>query len=156
MKKETVSMLLSLVTLFITGWCIAALLQTYTELSHVIKNPEPPWEINLNLLPLFVLALYTLTMIFVYLRKKKNNRDISFWLFPLEFSERDEREKQISGEACRKAFISTWYTAPSVAALFVFYPLIHKDIMYYYPIVLIFLIPAVQIITYYVHIRRIG
>lgn len=154
MKSPVYSMILSLVSLALMGWALGALYDVYVQFSDIIKDPTPPWEINVSVLPLFIFLIYSLIMFFLYRQKKKRGEKISTWLFPLQFSERDEREREISGEACRKAFISCWIATPIVAGLLAFYPLFEEQ-FHYFPILVVLIIPAIQIITYFVNIRRI-
>lgn len=154
MRKPFITMILSLVTIGLAGWCLISLYNTLTQFSNVLTNPEPPWEITFYIIPFVLLILFGGVLSIIYTRQKKYKQKSSLLLFPFEFSEEDEREKQISGEACRKAFISTWVTAPLAATLLVFYPLI-QDRIAFYPILLILIIPVVQILTYYMYIRKI-
>ena len=154
MKKPFVSMVLSLLMLVLIGFTIFSLYDFTLQFSEIVSNPEPPWESSMNVIPLFLLLIFGIIITFIAWRKKKNKEKISYWLFPFEFLEEDEREQQISGEACRKAFTTTWVTAPLAATLFAAYPLFQEK-MTYFPIILILLIPTVQIITYYLHIRKI-
>ncbi len=155
MKKPFITMICSLVTIGLAGWCLISLYNTLVQFSGVLANPEPPWEISFYIMPFVFLILFGAILLIIYNRQKKYKQKSSLLLFPFEFSEDDEREKQISGEACRRAFISTWVTAPIAATLCVFYPLFQERIAYY-PILLILIIPTVQILTYYIHIRKIG
>lgn len=151
--KNVYSMILSLLTLGLMGWALTSMYDAYSQFADVLKI-DPPWEITINLIPIFVFLVFSIILYIIYKRKKKLDQSISVWLYPLQFSERDEREREISGQACRKAFISSWISAPAVAALLVFYPLFQEQFQYF-PIVVVLIIPAIQIITYYVHIRRI-
>ena len=155
MKGAIRSLILSIATLFLVGWAITSLYDTYMQFAEITKKPEPPWEITLNLIPLAALVLFgTIFTIAFFAKKQKGEKPISFWLYPFNFKEEDEREKMISGEACRKAFISTWFTAPMIAASFAVYPLIQTAFPYY-PILMVLLIPLVQIVVYYIGIRKI-
>lgn len=147
-------MILSLLTIGIAGWCLGSLYNTQVQFSHVLKNPEPPWEISFYIMPFIFFILFVIILLLIYIRRKKYKQKSSFLLFPFEFSEEDEREKQVSGEACRRAFISTWVAAPIAAALLAFYPLFQEKFIHF-PLLLILLIPTVQIITYYLHIRKV-
>ncbi|MBS4208491.1 hypothetical protein [Bacillus sp. FJAT-50079] len=154
MKKPFVSMILSLLSILIIGWVLISLYDMLSQFAHILKNPEPPWEINFYFLPLLLLLVFTLILSFFYFGKRKHKDKRSLWLYPFEFTEEDEREQQISGEACRKAFIATWISASIAATLFVFFPLFQNQFIHF-PIYLILFIPVVQIITYYIHIRKI-
>lgn len=154
MKKPFTSMILSILSILIVGWCLTSLYNAQVQFSNVLKNPEPPWEISFSILPFVSLIIFGIILLIIYVRQKKHKDKHSSWLFPFEFSEQDERERHISGEACRKAFISTWITAPLAATLLVFYPLF-QDKFIYFPIILILLIPIIQVIIYYLHIRKI-
>lgn len=154
MRSFVPSAILSVLSLILVGWTIAALYDFCLGFSEVLQDPTPPWKVTLDLLPFFVSILFSIFLLILYRRKKKAGEKVSVWLFPLQFPEADEREKMISEEACRKAFISTWYSTPLVACAFVFYPFI-SDYFRHYPIFLVLFIPFIQIITYFIHIRKI-
>ncbi|AGK54793.1 hypothetical protein [Bacillus sp. 1NLA3E] len=155
MKRAVSTLILSLASLFFIGWATTSLYNANIQFAKIMKYPEPPWEISMNAIPLFSLLTFGLILTVVYLViKQKKKKPISFWLFPLQFSEDDEREKMISGEACRKAFISTWYSAPIIAILLSIYPLIQTAFPYF-PILMVMIIPAVQIVVYFIAIRKI-
>ncbi|MCJ7840295.1 DUF3169 family protein [Lederbergia sp. NSJ-179] len=153
MRSPVFSMVLSILTLILMGWALAALYDTYAQFAVIMNNPTPPWEVTLSIWPFLIYFLFSIILYFIY-RYKKKNKENSSWLFPLQFSERDEREREISGEACRKAFISTWISAPIAAFALVFYPLF-EDQFRYFPIFIVLLIPIIQILTYFFHIRKI-
>ena len=136
MKKPFISMVLSLLMLVLIGFAIFSVYDLTLQFSEIVRNPEPPWELSINVMPLFLLLIFGIIITFIYARKRKNKEKISYWLFPFEFSEEDEREQQISGEACRKAFTTTWVTAPLAATLFAAYPLFQEKVIYF-PIILI-------------------
>ncbi|MFS0612037.1 hypothetical protein [Lederbergia ruris] len=154
MRSSILSMLLSIFTLVLFGWALTTLYDAYTQFAFIMKNPTPPWEVTFSVWPFLIIFLYGILLYFLYRYKKKKKEKISIWLFPLQFSERDEREREISGEACRKAFISTWISAPIVASLLVFYPLFEEQFRHF-PIFIVLLIPIIQILTYFFHIRKI-
>ncbi|MBS4221132.1 MFS transporter [Bacillus sp. FJAT-49711] len=154
MKKALLSLIASLLSLVLIGWGISAIYDANLQFANIIKKPEPPWEILINTTPFIFLFIFVVIVSIFYSRKKKKQKNITFWLYPFEFSEADERERQISGEACRKAFVSTMITAPFAAILLVFYPFIESSFSYY-PIIIILMIPAIQVIVYYLNIRRI-
>lgn len=155
MKRPIISLLLSIASLFLIGWATASMYDWNIQFSKITKNPEPPWEISINLSPLIFLLLFGVLSSVVYSKLKNNKKNPgSFWLFPFMFSEDDEREKIISGEACRKAFISIWFTAPIIAVSLSFYPLIQTAFPYF-PIMMVMMIPMVQILVYFISIRKI-
>ncbi|MBO0992083.1 hypothetical protein [Bacillus sp. SD088] len=155
MKQSILFMILSLLTLFLTGWVLTALYDAYAQFAVIIKEDQAlPWEVTISAWPFFFLIIYAVILLFFYRHKKKQNENLSFWLFPMQFSEKDERERAISGEACRKAYIATWVSAPIAAATLVFYPLFEEQFRYF-PIIIILLIPMIQIVTYFFHIRKI-
>ncbi|RST59534.1 MFS transporter [Siminovitchia terrae] len=154
MRSSIFSMILSIFTLVLIGWVLATLYDAYTQFAIIMKNPTPPWEISLSIWPFLILVLYSILLYFLYRYKKNNKEKISIWLFPLQFSEGDEREREISGEACRKAFISTWISVPIAASALVLYPLFAEQFRYF-PIFIVLLILIIQILTYFFHIRKI-
>ncbi|KRG15176.1 hypothetical protein ACA30_08385 [Virgibacillus soli] len=154
MRSSTLSMFLSLLMLFFAGWVLAVLYDAYAQFAKIINEDiAPPWEVSVSVWPFLLFLLYSLALFFFYRYKKKKKEKISLW-FPMQFSEEDEREQAISGIACRKAFISTWISAPIAASALVFYPLFEEQFRYY-PILIVLLIPTIQILTYFFHIRKI-
>jgi hypothetical protein len=74
-------------------------------------------------------------------------------MLPPEFEESDEREQLITAKACRSSYIVMWFATPIAAGLLVIYPMI-QDLIPYYPIIILLLLPVVQIISYFFSIHK--
>jgi hypothetical protein len=146
----------SIVSLALFGWGLSSLYFTQIDFADIVKNnPEPPWSIEINLIPIFATIL--IGTIFAALTLPKLKRKRKSWkrvfLLPTEFEEGDEREKELTGKACRSSYISMWYTFPIISALFLLYPFI-SDTVPYYPIILFLLYPLIQIIAYFISWKK--
>ena len=51
MKKIFLSASLNIVTLFLFGWALVAFYDGYMQFADIVKDPEPPWEVSVNMLP---------------------------------------------------------------------------------------------------------
>lgn len=153
MKRLSVSLTLCVLLLVLYVSALVPLVSANVQFARIIRKNLTAWNIEVNILPVvpFLLLTLILTIAYYTLRKK---REVSFWLYPLDMPEEDEREKAISSEACRKAFRSVWFAAPLCAGLMCFYPLF-VTVFPVYPIIVVLLIPLVQIIVYFVIVKRI-
>ena len=150
MKKIFLSASLNIVTVFLFGWALVAFYDGYMQFADIMKDPEPPWEVSVNMLPLLLLLVICLP-ISIYLLARGKRKHKSIWkafMLPPEFEESDEREQMLTAKACRSSYIVMWFTVPIAAGLLVFYPLI-QDIVPYYPIIILLLLPVVQMISYF-------
>lgn len=150
------NVLYSVITLFLFGWGLSALYYAQIDFATIVKtNPEPPWTIEFNALPIFATIL--IGTIFASITYPKLKRKRKTWkrvlLLPTEFEEGDEREKELTAKACRASYISMWYAFPILASLLLLYPFI-SDILPYYPIILFLLFPFVQIVVYFISWKR--
>src|SRR5690625_3641695 len=114
MKKRYIS---SILLLIFFGWAMVNFYDFQLQFAEIIKDPEPPWEITINILPMvltFILGLYI--MISIFRRKKNQKGALKNALFlPHTFEEEDEREKEITAKATRTAYLSMWVAAPMLA-----------------------------------------
>ncbi|MEH7222187.1 hypothetical protein V7112_00125 [Bacillus sp. JJ1566] len=150
------NVLYTVISLGLMGWAFSSMYYAHLAFANIVKtNQEPPWIIEINMLPAFIAivvgAIYT-AIALPNLKKKRKSLKSAF-LLPLEFEEGDEREKELTGKACRAAYISMWYSFPVIISLFFLYPFI-SDSVPYYPIILLLLCPLVQIVTYFVSWKR--
>ncbi|WP_017727823.1 hypothetical protein [Halalkalibacterium ligniniphilum] len=155
MKKIFLSAILNIIAVILFGWALVALYGAQMQFADIMNDPEPPWEISVNLLPL-LLFFVICTPVSVYLFVKGKRKHKSMWkafMLPTEFEESDEREQLITAKACRSAYITMWFTAPIVAGLLIVYPII-QDIIPYYPIIILLLLPVVQMISYFYSLHK--
>ena len=155
MKKIFQPAILNLVTVILFGWALVAFYDAQMQFADVLKDPEPPWEISLNLSPILVFFIIC-TPITIYLLKRgkrKHNSILKAFMLPPELEESDEREQLITAKACRNSYIAMWYAAPIAAGLLLIYPMI-QDIIPYYPIIILLLIPVIQMICYFYSLHK--
>ncbi len=145
------SYLLNISFVFLFGWGILELYRSNVRFSSILQNPEPSWEITMNISP-FILA-FLLSFIIMYVSRKQKQTKLAFWLFPLFFPEADEREQAITAKACRSAFISIWTVVPFCACLLPFYPIIASSLPEY-PIYLLLFILLVQMTVFHISLYR--
>jgi|SRR5690625_1682660 len=146
MKKRYIS---SILLLIFFGWAMVNFYDFQLQFAEIVRDPEPPWELTINILPMvltFILGLYIMISIFRRKRNKKGALKKALFL-PQTFEEEDEREKEITAKATRTAYLSMWVAAPMLAALLLIYPHI-IDKFPYYPMIILLLLPLVQLITY--------
>ncbi len=155
MKKIFLSAMLNIVIIILFGWALAALYGAQMQFADIMKEPEPPWEISVNMLPvlLFFVISIPVSAYFIVKGKRKHKSMWKAFMLPSEFEESDERERLLTAKACRSAYISMWYAAPIAAGLLIVYPFI-QDNFPYYPIVILLLIPAVQMISYHYSLHK--
>lgn len=147
---------LSILILVLFGWSLSSLYSAYVHFAEIVKNDtEPPWEVTMNITPLFILIIIGIILtVSSYIRQKRKGRSwFKSTFLPHEFEEGDEREVLITMKATRAAYISMWFSIPIIASLLVFYPFIYKTIPYY-PIIVFLLYPLVQITTYTISWRK--
>ncbi|MCV9887997.1 hypothetical protein [Metabacillus halosaccharovorans] len=150
MKKIFQPAILNIVTIILFGWALVMFYEAQMQFADIIKDPEPPWEISVNILPLllFIMICIPISIYFIAKGKKKHKSMWKAFMLPPELEEADEREQMITAKACRSSYIAMWYTAPIAAGLLLFYPLIQENIPYY-PIIILLLLPVVQMISYF-------
>ncbi|WP_010677214.1 hypothetical protein [Bacillus timonensis] len=146
----------SVISIVLLGWALSSMYDAQLDFAEIVKtNQEPPWSVELNMLPFFialVVGIAFTAITFPKLKKKRKSWKNVFML-PVEFEEEDEREKELTGKACRASYISMWFTFPIITALFLLYPFI-SDSVPYYPIILLLLYPLIQIVTYFISWKR--
>ncbi|MCM3193857.1 MFS transporter [Priestia megaterium] len=147
------SYLLNVVSLLCVGWVLYDVLNLNAQLSEIMKHPEPPWEATMSISS-FASFIVLLIVIFFYYRVRKKTKNVSLLLFPLEFAEDDEREKMMTAEACKKAFVFLLFSFPIGGGLMTFYPLLSNSFSFY-PVAVILLLLLVQLTVYYVSISKI-
>ncbi|MBP3038735.1 hypothetical protein J9303_04350 [Bacillaceae bacterium Marseille-Q3522] len=154
MVKLIRSLILTVVMFILAALAFSPFVNGFFELAEASrKEPFEGFEITipLNYLFLYILLGIILTILFLFKRKKWK---LSFWLYPLEVPEDDEREKAISAKACQKAFFSIFYIVPACMGLVVFYP-VFTEIWPSYPVFVVILIPIVQLFIYFLYARKI-
>jgi hypothetical protein len=147
------SYLLNVVSLLCAGWFLYDFLNLNVQFSKIMKHPEPPWETTMSISS-FASLIVLLIVSFFYYRVRKKTKNVSLLLFPFEFAEEDEREKMITAEACKKAFVFLLFSFPLGATLMTFYPLLPNSFNFY-PIAVILLLSLIQLTVDYVSISKI-
>ena len=71
MKKPFVSMLLSLLMLVLIGFAIFSVYDFTLQFSEIVRNPEPPWEVTMNVIPLFLLLIFGIIITFIASAEKE-------------------------------------------------------------------------------------
>ncbi len=155
MNKIVLSAILNIVLVILFAWALAALYGTQMQFAEIMKDPEPPWEISVNVLPLllFFVICIPISVYFLVKGKRKHKSMWKAFMLPSEFEELDEREQLITAKACRSAYITVWFTVPIAAWLLIFYPII-QDTIPYYPIMILLLLPVVQMISYFYTLHK--
>jgi len=146
------NILYSIISIVIWGWFLSSMYYTQMDFAEIVlTDKEPPWSVEINLLPVYIAVVVGIifTAITYPQLKKKRKSWKNVFLLPQEFEEGDEREKELTGKACRASYISMWYTFPIIASLFLLYPFI-SDKVPYYPIILLLLCPLTQIVVYFI------
>lgn len=95
MKRISISAILNIITVILFGWALVALYNSQMQFAKIMKNPEPPWEITVNMLPLFLFFVICIP-IAVYLIINGKRKHKNMWkvlILPSEFEESDEREQ---------------------------------------------------------------
>lgn len=146
---------LNILIIVLSGWAFVSFYFTQMQFAEIIKDPEPPWELTINVLPILlgILIGSAVTIYYYAKQRRKKKSKLAALLLPPEFSEEDEREKMITAKACRSAYISMWLIIPLMAGIMTFYPLI-KESVPYFPILAILVIPLVQLTAYYLSVRK--
>ncbi len=143
------------ILLILFGWVMIAFYNASIDIAEFSNNTKRGIMFEMNLTPFIAfLCIGGLLTFITYGRKKKNNEALKkALLLPDEFEENDEREKQITAQACRSAYISMWYAVPLLTILLLFYPFISEKIPYY-PIMVILLFPLTQSITFLISWKK--
>ncbi|TXC92381.1 hypothetical protein FS935_04830 [Metabacillus litoralis] len=155
MKKILQPAFLNINTVILFGWALITLFNTNEQFASVMQNPEPPWEISINMIPIltFFVICIPIAIYLLVISKKKHKSLWKALMLPPELEEADEREQLITANACRSSYIAMWYAVPIAAGLMSFYPLLKGQIPYY-PIIILLLIPIVQMISYFYSIQK--
>ncbi|WP_082235538.1 hypothetical protein [Halobacillus massiliensis] len=144
---------ITLIVLF--GWALTSLYSAQMQFAEILKGPDHPWEINIPIFPL--LTFFVVGGVLTFMTYFKNSKKQHSWkqaaLLPPELEESDERERHLTGKACRSSYVAMWYVSPVAAALLLLYPIV-IDFMPYYPIFVILMIPIVQTLTYFISWKR--
>ncbi|MGX1265325.1 hypothetical protein RKD55_003129 [Rossellomorea marisflavi] len=133
------------------GWAMVEFFDMTTQMAAFNKNPDGDVMFEGNAFP-FLLILIVCSILSILSYRSKKRRKLSL-MVPDEFQESDEREKQITAEACKTAYMSMMIAAPVIAAMLVFYPLVAEKLPYY-PVILFMLLPFVQVTAYLIHWKK--
>lgn len=155
MKKILQPAILNMVMLLLFGWALLPLYHAQMQFADVLKNPDPPWEISFNLSPLFIFFVIGLPIsAYLLIMGKRKHRSLSkAFMLPPELEESDEREQLITAKACRSSYIAMWYAVPLGAGLLLLYPIIEEKIPFY-PVIVLLLVALVQMVSYFLSLRK--
>ncbi|MFC0269974.1 hypothetical protein ACFFIX_00685 [Metabacillus herbersteinensis] len=155
MKKLLQPALLNIVTIILFGWALTAFYMAQVQFAEIIKDPEPPWEISVNIVPLLIFfVICTPISFYLTIRNKKKHGGLwKTFMLPPEFEEADEREQLITAKACRASYITMWFVTPIAAGLLLLHPFVEKWLPYY-PILVILVIPLAQILSYFISLKK--
>jgi hypothetical protein len=143
------------VLLILFSWAMIACYNASIDIEEFFKNTKRDYMFELNLVLFIAFLCIGGFLSFISYRTKKNNNKAlaKALLLPDEFEENDEREKQITAQACRSAYISMWYAFPLLTILLLFYPFISERVPYY-PLIVLLLLPLTQSITYLISWKK--
>ncbi|GGC95384.1 putative lipoprotein YgaO [Thalassobacillus devorans] len=148
------SVWISLAVLGLFSWALVEFYSASIDISKFLQDPEREYMFEIRLIPFVAFFLIGGWLAFVSIRKKRKYQSWKkVFLLPDEFEESDEREKQLTAQACRSAYISMWYSFPVISALLLLYPFVTETLPYY-PILVFALLPITQIITYTVSWKK--
>src|SRR5690625_2496493 len=107
MKKRYIS---SILLLIFFGWAMVNFYDFQLQFAEIVRDPEPPWEITINMLPVILVLILGVYMMISIFRREKNKKGalIKALFLPQTFEEEDEREKEITAKATRTAYLSMW------------------------------------------------
>ncbi|MCF6408963.1 hypothetical protein [Pseudalkalibacillus salsuginis] len=147
--------IMTTIVIILFGWGMIALYEAQVQFAEIVRNPEPSWEITISAIPILVAIVIggILTFVSYKVNKKKHQSWKKALVLPPELEEADEREKYITGKACRNSYLAMWFGTPIVTGLMLFYPFVSKALPYY-PILIILVMPLIQIFTYAISVRR--
>lgn len=155
MKKILQPAILNMVMILLFGWALLPLYHAQMQFADVLKNPDPPWEISFYVPPLlffFVIGLPISAYLIIKGKRKHKSLSKAFMLRP-ELEESDEREQLITAKACRSSYIAMWYAVPIGAGLLLIYPII-QDQFPFYPVIVLLLVGLVQMVSYFLSLRK--
>lgn len=155
MKSRALWMILSnAITVICFGWLMIAFWDANQEMAGMMYDGKESFYLTIPLIPLLVAVILGVISYLAMKRYSGGKLSLKSLMLPPEFSEQDERERDITAKACRKAYISLSYTLPIAAGLMTFQPIIGR-IFPYFSLCLILVIPFVQWLSYYTTVRRL-
>lgn len=155
MKKINIVYWMSLVIMILAAWAFTPLYSFFNQFASIVKNGEDSFYITVNLIPLLIFFVIGggISIILYRINRKKHKGIFSSLFIPGEFSERDERERMIAARACRNVYISMGPVFGVILLLMMAYPFF-SDIIPYYPILVVFIMPLAQLTIYYITVRK--
>ncbi|GAY77174.1 hypothetical protein [Sporolactobacillus inulinus] len=153
MKRLWFSFAMSLSTLCAFGMAMIPLVELTRGLALLINENRSAYSVTLHLAWFVPILLLGIVEAIDHLWNRRKKR-LPFWIYPLITPAKDERERSITASASHASFIALWVGAPICAGLLCFYPLV-IHVLPVYPILVALLLPLVQVIVYYLTIRKI-
>ena len=145
--------MMNVIVIGVFGWAMVTYYDAASRFQTFMNGKGESFYINVT--PIIAALLIASIFGFVITRsKRKNNKG---WkealLLPSELFEDDEREKTLTANACRNAYIAMMFTSPFVIAAMTFQPVISNHFTAY-PIIVLLLLPLVQISVFYFSLRK--
>lgn len=142
------------VLLILFGWTMIEFYHASMVMAKFPKDPRHGFMVEVNLIPFIAFLCFGVLSFISYKNKKRKSKPLAkALLLPDEFEENDEREKQITAQACRSSYICMWYTFPLLTILLLFYPFISEKVPYY-PIIVLLILPFTQSIAYLISWKK--
>ncbi|MBD1371839.1 hypothetical protein IC620_05635 [Hazenella sp. IB182357] len=130
----------------LVGWAFCELMKMAQTLAYVLQTPQVNhFSVEIGVIPFVLILIFAIVAQF---RFKSDRKWFHLLALPIELIEDDEREKSLTAEACRQAYIVFVYFLPIhlaslVAGVFL------KDWMPYYPVLLLVLNYIIYHTIYY-------
>lgn len=140
---------ITVLLLLLFGWGMVEFYNASVDLSGYFADSKETTMFEMNVTPILIFICIGAILLFIQKGKKKNKYWAKALLLPKEFKESDERERQITSQACRASYISLMYSFPIITALMLLYPFVAESYPYY-PIIVLLLLPLTQVVTYVV------
>ncbi|WP_054950588.1 hypothetical protein [Numidum massiliense] len=158
LKKIVRSYSFTLFTIVLFALSLVPLFLISEQFAVALKNPGTPFEVTLDLrlliAPFILIVLGTIFTLFFFVGERAEKKSWMKIIFlPSEFMENDEREQMITAKSCRSAYIAMFFTAPAVAGVMTFYPLMQEAIPYL-PVFAILFVLIVPITAYHWTARK--
>ncbi|TDL31353.1 hypothetical protein E2R51_13360 [Jeotgalibacillus sp. S-D1] len=153
-SRTTWFIAVNVLSLICIGWAAAIFLDANQAFANMVYRKTEGFDITIPLAPFFIMFLLAAISFYLVKRSSKDSLTFKKIMLPPEFSEQDERERSITANACRNAYISLTYTLPVVIVLMTLQPLVNPVTPYFF-LWIVLLIPFIQWISYYITIRKL-
>ena len=145
--------LMNVIVLGLFGWAMVNYYDAATQFQTLMSGNGN--EVMFNITPILVTLLIVSIIGFIITRNKRKNNKA--WrealLLPSELYEDDEREKTLTAQACRNAYIAMMFTSPLLIAAMTLQPIV-SDQFSAYPILVLLSLPLIQMSVFYFSLRK--